>query len=143
MTMALEEAGLAFAEGEVPVGAVGVIQDKVVVRAHNRREAEQSPLGHAEIMVIDQAARQLKTWRLTELTLYVTLEPCLMCLGAMLQARIPKLVFGCRDPKAGACGSLYSLAEDDRLNHRIEVEEGILADHCSQILKDFFKERRR
>ena len=142
MAVALEEACKASEKGEVPVGAVGIVKGEVLARAHNRREIENDPLGHAEIYVIEAVAKRLGQWRLSDLTIYVTLEPCPMCVGAMLQARIPRLVFGCRDPKAGACGSLYNLAKDERLNHQIEVVEGILEVESSQILKDFFKNRR-
>ena len=143
MAVALEEAQKACEQGEVPIGACGIIDNNLVARAHNIREGNQNPLGHAEVYVIEQVSQKLQSWRLSDLTVYVTVEPCPMCLGALLQARVPQLVFGCRDPKAGACGSLYNLAQDDRLNHQIEVTEGILKEDCALILKEFFKERRR
>ncbi|OGQ27820.1 MAG: tRNA-specific adenosine deaminase [Deltaproteobacteria bacterium RIFCSPHIGHO2_02_FULL_50_15] len=143
MTLALEEAQKAREKGEVPIGAVGIMEGNLIARAHNLREAPHNPLGHAEIYVIEQASQHLKRWRLHDMTLYVTVEPCPMCMGALLQARIPTLVFGCRDPKAGASGSLYDLGRDPRLNHQIEVIEGVLTGPCSQIIKDFFQGRRR
>lgn len=143
MTNALKEAGKAFLKSEVPIGAVAVSQGRIIARAHNLRESRNDPLGHAELLLLSKLSRKLKTWRLTDLTIYVTLEPCLMCMGALLQARVKRLVFGALDPKAGACGSLYDLSQDRRLNHRIEVTSGILKDHCTQILKDFFKSLRK
>jgi tRNA(adenine34) deaminase len=138
MGLALEEAGRAAVEEEVPVGAVIINQGEVVSRAHNRRERLQSPISHAEILAIGSASSRLKSWRLDECTLYVTLEPCIMCVGAILQARLPRLVFGCPDPKAGAVVSLHRLCEDSRLNHQVAVTSGILEGECSKILKDFF-----
>jgi len=142
MRLALMEAQAAFDEGEVPVGAVLVRGDELVAAAHNRREAIQSPLSHAELEVIAEAARRLHTWRLEDCTLYVTLEPCLMCAGAALQSRLKRLVFGCRDPKAGAVRSLFTVAEDGRLNHRIEVLEGVLGEESSEFLSSFFRRLR-
>ena len=139
MRMALDEAWIAFEEGEVPVGAVVVRDGERIASGRNRREAAQSPLAHAEIEAIERAARRLGAWRLSGCALYVTLEPCLMCIGAALQARIDMVVFGCRDPKAGALRSLYRCAEDERLNHRIEVVEGVLASEASELLSRFFK----
>ena len=141
--MALIEARTAFDKGEVPVGAVMVRGDELVCTAHNRREAFQSPLSHAELDVIGEASRLLHTWRLSDCTLYVTLEPCLMCIGAALQARLKRLVFGCLDPKAGAVRSLYHCADDERLNHQIEVVEGVLGDESSEMLSEFFKQLRK
>ena len=143
MKFALKEAEKAAARGEVPVGAVAVIENRIIARAHNLREAKNDPLGHAEIYLLSKASKKLKRWRLSDVTLYVSLEPCLMCMGAMIQARIGCLVFGARDPKAGACGSLYDLSNDRRLNHRIEVTEGILAKECSKMLSDFFARLRK
>ncbi len=142
MRMALQEAAQAAREEEVPVGALGVYHEEIIAQAHNVRERDQDPLAHAEIAVISQAAKQLNSWRLEELIVYVTLEPCPMCMGALLQARVPKLVYGAMDPKAGACGSLYDLSNDDRLNHRIDVTRGVLAEECGQVLKDFFRSKR-
>ena len=138
MRMALREAEIAFEEGEVPVGAVIVSQDAVIARAHNQREALNDPTAHAEMIAITQAAAFLESWRLDDCQLYVTLEPCPMCAGAILQARLPLCVYGAADPKAGACQSLYTLLEDPRLNHRAATLSGILADRCGGILTDFF-----
>jgi len=139
MHLAIEEARLAAEQGEVPVGAIVVVQGKVVGRGHNRRETLQDPLGHAELVAIREACKTLNSWRLPKSTLYVTLEPCPMCAGAIIQSRIERVVFGCRDRKGGAVRSLYALLEDPRLNHRVDVIEGILDDQCSQLLVDFFK----
>ena len=139
MRLALDEARSAFLKGEVPVGAVLVRDDGAILsRGHNLRESLSDPTAHAELRVIQEASRQLDHWRLSGLTLYVTLEPCPMCAGAILQARIPRLVFGCLDPKAGACGSLLNLPEDSRFNHRVRVEKGCLEGECSSLLREFF-----
>ena len=142
MHHALELADQASEQGEVPVGAIVVVEGQIVGRGHNRREADQDPLGHAEIIAINDACQRLKTWRLPKSTLYVTLEPCIMCSGAILQARVERVVFGCRDPKAGAVRSLYAILEDPRLNHRVDVIEGILKHDCRHRLSDFFKKLR-
>ncbi len=142
MRAALKEAEKAYTKNEAPIGAVAVRDGKILVRAHNLREAKNDPLGHAEIYLLSKLSRKLKSWRMTGVTVYVTLEPCLMCMGALLQARIPRLVFGAMDPKAGACGSLYDLSRDGRLNHRIDVTAGILAKESGEILTHFFKEMR-
>lgn len=139
MHEALLEAADAAANGEVPIGAVAVSGGELIARAHNWREATQDPLGHAEILLLREVAREHGSWRLDEVTVYVTCEPCLMCMGALLQARIPKLVFGCFEPKTGACGSLYDLSNDGRLNHRIEVVSGVLEDLCAAQLSQFFR----
>ncbi len=143
MRAALEEAQKAFDKGEVPIGAVLVKDQEVIARAHNLKEERRDPTAHAEILVIQEASRILKSWRLAGTTLYVTIEPCPMCSGALIQARVGKLVFGARDVKAGTCGSLYNLVQDSRFNHCIEVEEGILKDSCAEIMQRFFKERRK
>lgn len=143
MEAALAEAREAAAEGEVPVGAVIVWDGRIVGRGHNRVETAQDPTAHAEILAIGAAAQTVKTWRLDEATLYVTLEPCHMCAGASVLARIARIVYGARDPKAGACGSLAMVPQDLRLNHRIEVLPGVLADECGGILEAFFQSRRR
>ncbi|HEY1267611.1 MAG TPA: nucleoside deaminase [Candidatus Binatia bacterium] len=143
MRLALDEARAAAAAGEIPVGAVVVANDIVLARAHNVREARQSALAHAEILAIEAGSARLKSWRLEGCTIYVTLEPCIMCVGAILQARIARLVFGCLDPKAGAVESLYRLCEDARLNHRLPVAGGVLGQECSRILSDFFADLRR
>jgi tRNA(adenine34) deaminase len=138
MQQALALAQEAAALGEVPVGAVAVHDGKVVGTGFNRREIDRDPLAHAEVLALNEAARTLGCWRLSGVTLYVTLEPCAMCAGAMVQARVTRLVFGTLDPKAGAVGSLYNLVEDPRHNHRLQVTSGILADDCRLLLKTFF-----
>ncbi len=142
MAQALELAREAATAGEVPVGAILVVEGQVQGRGANRREQVSDPLGHAELIAIREAASRLKTWRLPRSTLYVTLEPCVMCAGAILQARIERVVFGARDPKAGAARSLYALLEDPRLPHRVQVIEGIMEAECSALLKDFFQRLR-
>jgi tRNA(adenine34) deaminase len=144
MEMALEEAEIAASEDEVPVGAVIVSFERgVVARAHNQRECLVDPTAHAEMIAITQAAKSLQSWRLEGCALYVTLEPCPMCAGAAVQARLPWLVYGCTDPKAGACDTLYRIPTDDRLNHRARVVGGVLGDRCADILSRFFAEKRR
>ncbi len=143
MRIALEEAKKAAAEDEVPVGAIGVIGDEVVARAHNRREQLQDPLAHAELLIIKEVSSKLRTWRLVDLVIYVTLEPCPMCAGAMVQARIKRLVYGLADPKAGAAGSVMNLLQHDSLNHFVEVRGGVLAEESRELLRDFFSRRRR
>jgi tRNA(adenine34) deaminase len=138
MKIALAAASSAGDRGEVPVGAIVVSAGKVVGAGYNRREEVQSPLSHAEIMAIDEASRRLGSWRLNGCEIYVTLEPCIMCTGAILQARIRRLVFGCVDPKAGAVESLYRLCEDQRLNHQLPVVGGVLAEESAALLADFF-----
>lgn len=143
MQMAMDEARLAFKKGEVPVGAL-LVQDRrtILSRSHNLRESGRDSTAHAEILAIREASRYLDRWRLTDATLYVTLEPCPMCAGALIQARISRLVFGCFDLKAGACGSLINIPDDKRFNHRIEVVSGCLEIECSEILKQFFSNLR-
>ncbi len=142
MKLALAEAARARAAGEVPVGAVILHRGEVVGRGHNRREGDADPLAHAELRAIGEATRALGDWRLSGCTMYVTLEPCAMCAGALVLARIERMVFGATDPKAGACGSLYDIPSDARLNHRITVTRGVLADECGAILTEFFVRRR-
>lgn len=142
MQLALELAKKAAALGEVPVGAVVVRNDQILGQGWNLRETLKDPLQHAEINAIQEAAKNSDAWRLANTTLFVTLEPCLMCAGAIYQARIPRVVFGAMDPKAGACGSLFKIHEDTRLNHRFLVEAGLKSAECSQLLKDFFRQRR-
>jgi tRNA(adenine34) deaminase len=142
MRQALDEARAAAAAGEVPVGAVAVHEDRIIARAHNQREKLQDPTAHAEMLILTQAAAALQSWRLAGVTLYVTLEPCTMCAGALVLARIDRLVFGAPDPKAGACGSLWDVPGDRRLNHRFPVTAGVLADECSDVLRAWFQERR-
>jgi tRNA(adenine34) deaminase len=144
MELALAEADLAAAEGEVPVGAVVVSPERgVIAQAHNQREQLQDPTAHAEMIALTQAAAALRSWRLEGCALYVTLEPCPMCAGAIVQARLPLLVYGSTDPKAGACDTLYRIPTDPRLNHRVQVVGGVLADRCAGVLSAFFAERRR
>ncbi|HET7377014.1 MAG TPA: nucleoside deaminase, partial [Anaerolineae bacterium] len=131
MELALAEARVAVLQNEVPVGAVVVCGDRVVGRGFNRREERQSPLTHAELLAIEEASGALQMWRLTECEIYVTLEPCVMCVGAILQARMRRLIFGCLDPKAGAVKSLYQLCDDERLNHRLPAQGGVLAPECA------------
>ena len=143
MRAALQQAELALSENEVPVGAVIVRNERIIAAAHNQREQLRDPTAHAEMIAITQAAEAVGGWRLLDCTLYVTLEPCPMCAGAILQARIPNLVYGAADPKAGAVSSLFRLLGDARLNHRTEVVPNVLAEDCGRILSDFFSQRRR
>lgn len=139
MRCALDEARLAAAAGEVPIGAALVVDGAVVARAHNRREVWQDPTAHAELIAIREAAAHLRTWRLVGGTLYVTMEPCAMCVGAAILARVERVVFGVRDPKGGACGSVLNIPEERRLNHRIEVIGGVLEEESRELLQEFFK----
>lgn len=144
MHLALDEARRAAQKGEVPVGCVIVSEEgNVLARGHNLRESTQDPTAHAEVVAIREASAALGSWRLTGAVLYVTLEPCPMCIGAIVLARIGRVVFGCRDPKAGALGSVYEIGVDGRLNHRVEVTEGVLRDECSLLLSEFFGGLRR
>ena len=143
MRLALQHAALAPAAGEVPIAAVLVQDGQVLAAAHNLREASQDPTAHAEMIVIRQAAEQLRTWRLGETTLYVTLEPCPMCAGAVVQSRITRLVFGAWDPKAGACGSIFDIPTERRLNHRVDVVGGVLEQESQALLQTFFRTKRR
>ena len=139
MQLALEQAALAQEAGEVPVGAVVVHNGSVIAAAHNTRESTQDPTGHAELIAVRKAAEHLGSWRLIDTTVYVTLEPCPMCAGAMVNARVSRVVFGAKDPKAGAVCSLFSLLGDTRLNHRADVTVGILEEECSSMLTSFFR----
>ena len=142
MGLALEEARAAEAAGEVPVGAVVVVDGQVVARAHNRREADADPSAHAELLALRAACAAARTWRLPGAEVVVTLEPCPMCAGALLAARVARVVFGAPDPKAGALGSLYNLGVDPRLPHQLEVRHGVLAEDCGALLRSFFADRR-
>jgi len=142
MRLALEQARQALRVDEVPVGAVAVVEGRVVGRAHNQRELLRDPTAHAEMLALTQAAAALGRWRLAGVTVYVTLEPCAMCAGAMVLARIDRLVYGARDPKAGAVESLYRLLDDPRLNHRVASTPGVLAEECGALLRAFFGKRR-
>ncbi|MGF7186511.1 tRNA(adenine34) deaminase [Desulfitispora alkaliphila] len=139
MKLAIEEAKKAAARGEVPVGAVAVLDDQVVATGYNQKELKQDPTAHAEILAITGASKVLNTWRLSGVTLYVTLEPCTMCAGAIVQSRLDRVVFGASDIKGGACGTCFNLVDSSLLNHRVEVVAGIEEDQCSQLLKDFFR----
>ncbi len=142
MKMALQEASAAMAEDEVPVGAIITLGDRVIAAAHNQRETLHDPTAHAEMIAITQAAESRGSWRLDACTLYVTLEPCPMCAGAIIQARIPNVVYGATDPKAGAVHTLYQLLDDPRLNHRCLITAGVLGEPCGEILTRFFRQQR-
>jgi tRNA(adenine34) deaminase len=142
MKCAISEAGKAQAKDEVPIGCVIVRGGRIIARGHNLRETSQDPAGHAELIAIRKAARKLGSWRLLETVLYVTLEPCIMCMGAIILARIPTVVFGCYDPKGGAAGSLYDFSSDPRLNHRVELQPRVLETECAGLLSNFFAQLR-
>ena len=142
MRAAIAEAGLALDEGEVPIGAVVVHDGRIIGRGHNQRETLNDPTAHAEMIAITAAASHLQSWRLARCALYVTLEPCAMCAGAIVLARLERLVFGTADPKAGACMSLYQITADERLNHRVALEYGILREECAEVLQQFFAKQR-
>ena len=142
MQKALKEANAAAAEGEVPIGAVIVRGGEIIARAHNLTETSKDPTAHAEVLAIREAARVLGGWRLIGCDLYVTVEPCSMCAGAIVWSRIERLYIGAMDPKAGACGSLYNIPCDSRLNHNVEIETGLMGEECSRLMKDFFRKLR-
>jgi tRNA(adenine34) deaminase len=142
MRYALDEARLAAAAGEAPIGAFVVVTGTVSARAHNRREVWQDPTAHAELIAIREASAQLRSWRLGDSTLYVTMEPCAMCIGAAILARVERVVFGARDPKGGACGSVLNIPEERRLNHRLDVVGGVLEEESRALLQGFFKNLR-
>ena len=139
MKLALEEARRAQELGEVPVGSIVVREGRIIGRAHNLREGSKDPLAHAEVLAIREASGKMASWRLEGCTLYATLEPCAMCAGALVNSRVQRLVFGARDPKAGFCGSLGNLVRNERLNHQLEVREGVLAEESAQLLREFFR----
>lgn len=143
MYAAIKEAYKAKELKEVPIGSVIVYQDKVIATGHNIRETSQLALSHAELIAIDTANKELESWRLEDCTLYVTLEPCSMCAGAIVQARMKRVVFGAFDPKSGCAGTLMNLLDDDRFNHQVELTSGVLEKECSQLLTDFFRELRQ
>ena len=143
MEEALKEAALAALEGEIPVGAILVQDGRVIARNHNRRERAHDATAHAEILVIREACEKLRRWRLADSTLYVTMEPCPMCAGAIVQARIPRVVVGSMNPKAGCAGSVMNLLQEPGFNHQVELEKGILEEECSTMLKEFFKALRK
>lgn len=142
MEKALELARQAAEKGDVPVGAILVKDDTCIAAAHNLRELSGNPIAHAEMLVIQEASQKVGNWRLTGTTLYVTLEPCAMCAGAIVLARIPKVVYAANDPKTGAAGTLYNILQDDRLNHQVELVRGVCAEESSLLLKSFFKNHR-
>jgi tRNA(adenine34) deaminase len=142
MQIAIKEAKIAEENGDVPIGAIIVYENQIIGRAYNQREQLQDPTAHAEIIALTQAAAFLESWRLHGCTMYVTLEPCTMCAGALVLARIDRLVYGCDDPKTGAIKSLYNIVTDERLNHIIDVTSGVLAEECSSLLQQFFQRRR-
>jgi len=142
MAEALAEARKAAAEGEVPIGAVVVVDRNVVGRGRNARESRRDPTAHAEVLALQEAARSLQRWRLTGATVYATLEPCPMCAGALVNARVDRLVYAVPDPKAGAAGTLFDVPRDPRLNHRVEVVSGVMAEECAELLSSFFRSRR-
>ena len=143
MGLALAEAQAAYAMGEIPIGAVLIMDGKIIASAHNRRETWHDATAHAELIVIQEACRELGRWRLTDATLYVTIEPCPMCAGALVNSRIDRLVYGSADYKAGAVESIFNVVQNDALNHRMEVTAGVRADECAALMKEFFRERRR
>ncbi len=143
MKEAVRQAKKAQALGDVPIGCVIVYQGKIIARGYNRRMADKNTLSHGEIIAIKKACKKIGDWRLEDCTMYVTLEPCPMCAGAIVQARIPKVVVGCMNPKAGCAGSVLDLFHEPGFNHQVEMEEGVLGEECSQMMKDFFKEIRR
>ena len=142
MLEALKEAQKSYKKGEVPVGVVIVKDDKIIARAHNIKEKKKDTTKHAEIIAIQRASKKLKSWRLIDCEMYVTLEPCSMCAGALIQSRIKKVYIGTSDEKTGACGTVLNLLQDYKFNHRVEIENGILKKECEKILKDFFSELR-
>ena len=143
MNLALAQAKKAEELDEVPIGAVVVYENQVIAQGYNRREVDNDPAGHAEFIAMKQASEKLGVWRLSGCTVYVTLEPCLMCAGLMYQARIDRCVYGAADPKAGALGSLYSINEDDRLNHTFDVTSGVCSQECATVLRTFFQNKRK
>ncbi len=142
MRVAIDAAKIAEENGDVPIGAVIVYKEQIIGKAYNQRQQLQDPTAHAEIIALTQAAAALENWHLNGCTMYVTLEPCPMCAGALVLARMDRLVYGCDDPKTGAVKSLYNIVQDGRLNHRLEVTSGVLADECTQLLQQFFQNRR-
>jgi len=142
MRVAIEAAGIAEENGDVPIGAVIVYKNQIIGKAYNQREQLKDPTAHAEIIALTQAAAFLESWRLNGCTMYVTLEPCPMCAGALVLARLDRLVYGSDDPKTGACKSLYNIVQDERLNHKLEVTSGVLEEQCREQLQEFFARRR-
>ncbi len=143
MRLAIEQAQIAEENGDVPIGAVIVYQEQIIGKAYNQRQQLQDPTAHAEIIALTQAAAFMENWHLNGCTMYVTLEPCPMCAGALVLGRLDRLVYGCDDPKTGACKSLYNIVQDERLNHKLEVTSGVLEEQCRQQLQEFFGRRRQ
>ncbi|MBN1788458.1 MAG: tRNA adenosine(34) deaminase TadA [Sedimentisphaerales bacterium] len=142
MTAAIDQANIALQNGDVPIGAVIVYENQIIAKGYNQRHQLNDPTAHAEIIALTAAAEYIGNWRLHNCSIYVTLEPCCMCAGALVLARLDRLIYGCDDPKAGACGSIYNIVQDMRLNHRLEITKGILAEDCAKLLQDFFKSKR-
>jgi len=142
MKAAIEQAKIAEENGDVPIGAVIVYKNQIIAKAYNQRQQLNDPTAHAEIIALTQAAAFVQNWRLNDCAMYVTLEPCPMCAGALVLARLDRLVYGCDDPKSGACGSIYNIVADERLNHRLQVSTGVLAEECGAQLQSFFQKRR-
>ncbi|MBI5695357.1 MAG: nucleoside deaminase [Nitrospirae bacterium] len=142
MELAIAEARHALPAGDVPVGALVVVGGEVVARTHNRREADNDPTAHAEVLAMREAAGRLGRWRLDDATVYITKEPCVMCAGALMSARVKRVVYGAHDPKYGAAWSVFNILDDDRLNHRAEVSAGVMADECLALLREFFEGKR-
>jgi tRNA(adenine34) deaminase len=143
MSAAIKEAGKAFEQNEVPIGAVVVHENKIIGRGYNRVENLNDATAHAEILAITAASNHLESWRLTECDLYVTVEPCVMCIGAILLSRIKNIYFGIFDPKFGACGTVYNIAQESKLNHKVNVYSGLLSDECQLLMQEFFKQKRK
>lgn len=143
MKEAIKQAKKAYAIGEVPIGCVIVYEGKIIGRGYNRRTIDKNPLAHAELIAIKKASKKMGDWRLEDCTLYVTLEPCQMCSGAIVQARMKKVVVGCMNPKAGCAGSILNLLQVEQFNHQVELETGVLEEECSEMMKNFFKELRK
>lgn len=143
MKEALKEAIKALDDDEVPIGAVIVHKNRIIARAHNQRERLKDPTAHAEMIALTQAATYLEDWRLEDTSIYVTIEPCIMCAGALVNARVKHLVYGADDPKAGGCGSIVNVVNDKRLNHRVEIVSGVMTQDCQWLMKEFFKKKRR
>lgn len=142
MREAIKQAKKAYAIGEVPIGCVIVYQDKIIARGYNRRTIDKNTLAHAELQAIRKASKKMEDWRLEECTMYVTLEPCQMCSGAIVQSRMTRVVVGCMNPKAGCAGSIYNLLQEPAFNHQVSLFQGVLEEECSQMLKDFFRSLR-
>lgn len=143
MREAIRQAKKAYAIGEVPIGCVIVYEDKIIGRGYNRRTIDKNPLAHAELIAIKKASKKMGDWRLEGCTMYVTLEPCQMCSGAIVQARMKKVVVGCMNPKAGCAGSILNLLQVEKFNHQVELETGVLEEECSEMMKNFFRELRK